>query len=128
MLLRHDIWHWKVKAMNPGWPWSEVRSFRFQISNKPDPDPQLTANYPNPFNPSTTISFELAKTGHVKLEIFNVNGALITTLADEVREAGRHYVLWNGKDTKGISVASGIYFYRFKTGSEVVTKKMMLLR
>jgi parallel beta-helix repeat protein len=91
-------------------------------------EPIKAQNFPNPFNPSTTISFELAKAGHVKLDIFNVNGALITTLADEAREAGRHDVLWNGKDAKGLSVASGVYFYRLEAGGEVQSKKMMLLR
>ncbi len=125
-----DTYYWRVRCDCEGWPWSDARTFKLTEPGKtiPDPDPQLTANFPNPFNPSTTISFELPKTGHVKLEVFNVNGALITTLVDEVRESGRHDVLWNGKDAKGVSVASGIYFYRLKAGAEVVTKKMMLLR
>ncbi|HER44256.1 MAG TPA: T9SS type A sorting domain-containing protein [Candidatus Eisenbacteria bacterium] len=130
MLLQYSKWYWRVRATNPGWPWSEVRSFRIQDSNKPDPDPRLslTGNFPNPFNPSTRICFETAAAGRVKLEVFNVNGALIATLLDEVREAGSHEVLWNGKDTQGNSVASGVYFYRLEAGSAVTTKKMMLLR
>jgi hypothetical protein len=130
-------YYWRVCGRSlAAWPWSDVYSFSYtedgNTSGKPD---RITANlsdgltaFPNPFNPSTTISFELAKAGHVRLDIFNVNGALITTLADEAREAGRHDVLWNGKDSKGASVASGIYFYRLRANGEVQTKKMMLLR
>ncbi len=132
-----EKYYWRVCGKSlAAWPWSDVYAFSYTKSGgsgKPDPDIQsLLADrlgaHPNPFNPSTTISFELSKAGHVKLEIFNVNGALITTLADEVREAGRHDILWNGRDAKGVSVATGIYFYRLDAAGEIITKKMMLLR
>jgi hypothetical protein len=88
----------------------------------------LDQNYPNPFNASTQISFSLPEPAHVKLEIFNVSGQIITTLKDDELEAGTYNVFWNGKDKDGNEVAGGIYFYRLKTANFIETKKMLLLK
>jgi hypothetical protein len=89
---------------------------------------KLGQNYPNPFNTSTQINFSLPEPAHVKLEIFNVSGQIITTLKDDELEAGTYNVLWNGKDKDGNEVAGGIYFYRLKTEMFTETKKMLLLK
>lgn len=85
-------------------------------------------NYPNPFNPSTVISFMLPSSMQVNLSIYDVSGRLISTLADGAMSAGAHDIAWNGRGANGSQVASGIYFYRLRTDSEVLTRKMILLR
>jgi flagellar hook assembly protein FlgD len=74
----------------------------------------LYANYPNPFNPSTTIRFDVPQSGLVNLTIYDLNGRRIATLVDENMAAGSHQVSWNGRDASGISVASGVYIYRLQ--------------
>lgn len=89
---------------------------------------QLYHNYPNPFNPATTMRYDLPHASQVRLEVYNVLGQRIATLVDESQEAGQHQVSWNGVDSDGRPVSSGIYFYRLKTDEFVETKKMMLLK
>ncbi|MCC7431559.1 SBBP repeat-containing protein, partial [bacterium] len=91
-------------------------------------DFQLEQNFPNPFNPNTTISYTLAKTNNVKLEVYNTNGELVRTLVSEKQNAGSHTSNWNGKDERGNTVSSGVYFYRLATGSFTQTNKMVLLK
>jgi hypothetical protein len=83
---------------------------------------------PNPFNPQTTIGFDLASSAHVKIDIFDVSGRLVRTLLDERRAAGRWSVRWTGDDMRGQRVASGVYFYRMQAGSFFETRKMVLLK
>jgi flagellar hook assembly protein FlgD len=90
---------------------------------------QLSGNYPNPFNPTTTISFSIAQTlSFVELEIYNIKGQKVKTLIDEKLPAGNHQVIWNGKDDNSKQAASGIYFYKMKSGNYNETKKMLLLK
>lgn len=88
----------------------------------------LLAAYPNPFNPSTKLSFELAAPAHARLKIFDAAGRLVTTLVDEQRAMGRHEIVWNGQNSAGLSVASGVYLYRLEAGEVVQTKRMMLVK
>jgi hypothetical protein len=89
----------------------------------------LDGNYPNPFNPTTTISFSVAQTlSFVELEIYNIKGQKVKTLINEKIQVGNHQVVWNGKDGNGKQVASGIYFYKMKSGNYNKTKKMLLLK
>jgi len=88
----------------------------------------LHANVPNPFNPTTAISFSLDNADHVNIEIFNVKGEKIRTLVDEDFEAATHSVVWNGKDDTGRTISSGVYFYKMRTGSFTSTKKMVLMK
>lgn len=88
----------------------------------------LNKNYPNPFNPTTTISFSLKNIDHVNLSIFNVKGEKIKTLANAKFKAGNYQFNWNGQDNSGKKVSSGMYFYRLKTSSTVQTNKMLLLK
>jgi len=91
---------------------------------------RLLPNYPNPFNPATTISYTLAKPGHVTLVVFNALGQRTAILIDDqVQPAGTHRILWQGRDQSGQRVASGIYFYRITVGNGIVqTRKMQLLK
>ncbi len=89
---------------------------------------KLHNNYPNPFNPETTISFSLDKAEQVTLEIFNIKGQKIKTLLSDYLIPGRYNHNWNGKDEKGINVSSGLYLYRLKCGKKTTTKKMTLLK
>ncbi len=89
---------------------------------------ELSQNYPNPFNPSTTIQFSVPEASEVSLKIYNLNGQLVQTLLSGTIAAGRHSVVWNGKDLRGSSVASGIYLYRITAGGFSQVKKMSLMR
>jgi|GEM_PF-513919 len=88
----------------------------------------LSQNYPNPFNAQTLIEFDVAEKGHVSLEVFNIVGQRVRTLIRDLRPAGSYRVVWDGKDHGGIPVASGIYFYRLRSGHRVHTRRMVLLR
>ena len=89
----------------------------------------LEQNYPNPFNPSTKIRFALPKEEHVRLQIFDVTGALVKTLLNEAVRAGNMEVTWDGTNQAGTKVTSGMYFYRLEAGSSfLATKKMLLLK
>lgn len=91
---------------------------------------RLNQNYPNPFNPVTTISFALADAAKVDLEVFNIKGQKVRTLlASENFEKGVMQVEWNGKDSKGKSVSSGVYFYKLRVNDKNIdTKKCLLLK
>ncbi|MCK4311550.1 MAG: right-handed parallel beta-helix repeat-containing protein [Candidatus Cloacimonetes bacterium] len=91
---------------------------------------KLNQNYPNPFNPSTTISFELNTeiTEITEIVVLNLKGQKVKTLVNEILPAGEHSVIWNGRDSNGNRVSSGIYFYKLNAGKFVRTKKMILLK
>ena len=89
---------------------------------------ELVGNYPNPFNPETRISFLTKENGPVSIDIYNIKGQRVRSLLNENREAGVHNVVWNGKDDKGKNVASGVFFYRMKSGQYTSTKKMILMK
>ncbi|UCH83174.1 MAG: DUF1566 domain-containing protein [Candidatus Latescibacterota bacterium] len=88
----------------------------------------LFQNHPNPFNPTTTISFTLPKREKAGLSVYDVQGKLVTTLVDETLEAGFKEVIWDGKDSRGNQVSTGVYFYRLTAGNRMLTKKMVLLK
>jgi len=88
----------------------------------------LQSNYPNPFNPETTISFTMSKEGPVTLDVFNIKGQKVNTLVNGRLEAGHHNVVWNGKDNTGREVSSGVYFYRMTAGDYENVRKMILMK
>jgi hypothetical protein len=89
----------------------------------------LHQNHPNPFNPATTITYDVAVGGNVTIEIFDVSGHRVRTLVNAHRNAGRFEATWDGKDDFGSSVHSGVYFYRMKaSGFASSAKKMILLK
>jgi outer membrane protein assembly factor BamB len=89
---------------------------------------RLNSNYPNPFNPSTIISFQLAKISPVELVIYNMKGQKVKELMNSNLDAGYYKVVWNGKDDQNRSVSSGIYFYKMKSEKYVSTGKCILLK
>ena len=84
--------------------------------------------YPNPFNPTTTIAFELSQDSKVIISIYNIKGQKVKTLTNKPYTKGAHSVIWNGKDKTGKSVSSGVYFYKITAGKNAVVKKMLLLK
>ena len=90
--------------------------------------PILSQNYPNPFNPITYISFIMPSIEHANLSIFDAQGKLIITLVNEVVDAGIKEISWNGNNSLGKPISSGVYFYRLKTKDNILTKKMVLIK
>jgi hypothetical protein len=88
----------------------------------------LRQNRPNPFNPVTEIEFGLPSAQRVRLDVFNVRGQRIANLAEGPFSSGYHQVVWNGRDTRGVEVSTGVYFYRLVTDEKVMTRKMMLVK
>lgn len=86
------------------------------------------SNYPNPYNPVTSIKYDLAENSLVRMDIYNVRGQLVKTLLNQEMLAGTHSVIWDGKDGQGRSVSSGVYFYRMSLPNKVLTNKMLLLK
>jgi hypothetical protein len=87
----------------------------------------LMASVPNPFNPSTTIRYEVAQTSHIRLSIYNLLGQEVTRLVDAVQATGRYSVVWDGRNSLGQTVASGIYTYRMTTDTGFTDVKRMTL-
>ena len=94
----------------------------------PTPCFTLQGNYPNPFNPETTIRFSLPGSAAAKLEIFNIKGQKVRTLLDSVMAAGQHSLVWNGLDDAKNPVGNGVYFYRLSSGGKSKTRKMIMLK
>ncbi len=91
-------------------------------------DYKLYNNFPNPFNPSTKIAFELPKASHVTLTIYDVLGREVTVLANQEYPAGYNEITWNGLNRNGEQVASGVYFYRIAAGTWSKVMKMLSLK
>ncbi len=91
-------------------------------------DYRLSQNFPNPFNPTTAIEFNLPKASHVTLTIYNVLGQQVKTLIDQTLGAGNKRVIWDGTDAAGRTVQSGVYFYRISADQFTQTRKMMMLK
>ena len=88
----------------------------------------LSVNVPNPFNPQTTITYQLAEASSVKLIVYNTAGQVVSILVDEAKSAGTYSVVWDGLDQAGRKVASGVYLYELRTEDFVKVRKMALLR
>ncbi len=122
---------------NPDHPWVQVELDAVDGDGGvgvPDPDPlpetfALYSGYPNPFNPMTTLRYDLPEPSAVRLLIYDVAGRQVRTLisSDKV-EAGRHELTWNGRDDRGRTLAAGVYFYRLETGSFSSSKRLTLVK
>ena len=88
----------------------------------------LKGNYPNPFNPETTINFTLAKESKIRIDVYNIKGQKMITLVDEVKNSGEHNVVWKGTDSSGNQAASGIYLYQLRTEDYTAVKRMVLMK
>ena len=102
-------------------------SFIARVSGVSPVQDYLFENYPNPFNPSTSLSFSLKESRQTSLVIYNALGQKIRTLLSEPRSAGKHTIVWNGRDDGGRAVSSGTYFFRLTSGSFVQTRRMTLV-
>jgi hypothetical protein len=89
---------------------------------------RLAQNFPNPFNPSTTIKYDMKAKGLVTVRIYDVAGRLVRTLVNETKDAGAYSAVWDGRNNIGADVASGIYFYKMETSAFSATKKLVMLR
>jgi hypothetical protein len=111
------------------WPGDEVTDVAEEVED--DTLPRVTRLHPsspNPFNPATTIGFDLARASAVELRVYNVSGRLVRTLVDEKLDRKRHAVVWNGLDDRERRVASGIYFVRLVAGDARQVRKVVVLR
>jgi hypothetical protein len=97
-------------------------------SSTPPLATELHGNFPNPFNPETTIRFTLENASNVALEIYNLKGQLVKTLLNGPSQSGSHSVVWNGRDSAGHAVSSGMYYCRVTTGNYTGTKKMIMIK
>ncbi len=119
------------------------KSYRYQISvidtdgeffsapadvKMPSAHIELSQNVPNPFNPTTTIRFSLPSSEFVSLSIYSANGSLVRTLVNDVQPRGTHDIKWDGRNSNGSPVGSGVYFYRLTAGKFTDSKKMVLLK
>ena len=119
----HDIYMSRLLIDEHGNPVS--------VHQQPEWPPEafrLYQNFPNPFNPATTIEFDLPHDAIVRLEVFNLLGEEVATLAQSTESVGRHKVVWNGRDRNDNPVSSGVYFYSLHAGQETITRKLILLR
>jgi|GEM_PF-4902009 len=104
-----------------------LNSTEAEMSGGPKPF-LLDQNFPNPFNPSTEMSFSLPKASHVKLEVYSIIGQKVATLTNEFKTAGTYRVVWDGRHDNGQPVSSGVYLYRLTAGGFTETKKMVLMK
>jgi hypothetical protein len=116
---------------------SQLRSPTWKGENDPKGSPSdnhatqiksACVNYPNPFNAGTVIRYALEESGDVSLSVYNLLGQRVMTLVDGRQAQGEHLAAWNGSDTHGVPVPSGIYLYRFQTEKQTAIGKMMLVR
>lgn len=102
---------------------SEIVEIVFSITDK-----NIVKASPNPFNPTTTISYAVAGPSKVSLAIYNASGQLVKVLASETQNAGEYRYVWNGDDMSGNKVSSGMYFYKLQINEETVIKKLLLMK
>lgn len=134
-----------VELQDPNGTWTSGTIGDFNLvtnpgnaSSKPNPNSvaeefiplqyKLYNNYPNPFNPSTTISFEIPQSEFVTLKVFDINGGLVRTISQENLPPGRFEKAWDGKNDFGINAASGIYIYRLTAGKYDKSARMILMK
>jgi hypothetical protein len=122
-----------VYMNNEGSPSDSLNfAFPYEVDNDDNHAPglvtRLNGNYPNPFNPTTTISFDLAHPGNAKLSIYNIKGQLVKVLANGNLTPGSHHIVWDGRDNGNRGVSSGVYFYRLETPGRTFTRKMLMLK
>ncbi len=103
-------------------------SFKDDQNNTPVPAKIGITNFPNPFNPETTLFFSLPNEQEIELTIYNLKGQKVRELAKGQFPSGNNSVVWNGKDDNGKQVGSGLYLYKFKTHNKIISKKMLLLK
>jgi len=116
-----DVWYRQIN-------FSAAKAAAMDNEVLSDDELPSVAAYPNPFNPATTIRFNLNTAAPVALQIFNLRGEMVTTLVDRALEAGAHERRWNGRDDFGRPVASGVYFYRLRIGAEIFRGRLQMVK
>lgn len=115
-----------------GWGWAidniNIQSTGASPAGRLPSAVTLAQNHPNPFNPSTTIAFSLARDARVELRIYDARGALVRTLVDGTRQAGDQQVVWNGRDDNDHQVAAGVYLYLLRADGQELRRKMTLVK
>jgi hypothetical protein len=113
---------------DPEWEelWAEYEAL--EKAGSPTTETRIIGNYPNPFNPSTTIRYTLGSDGPVSVRVYNMLGQEVATLVNEFQESGEHSVAWHGVNNFGLGVASGIYIYRVQAGNTVMSGKMLFAK
>ena len=120
-----EWYHYQLAAVTP-----EGHEFRSQTieARVPQSSLSLEQNFPNPFNPITTIRFSAPEAIAVHLAVYDAKGGLVITLFDGIARSGAREVQWNGRDAAGAPVSTGVYFYRLQAGKQTLTRKMLLLK
>lgn len=108
--------------------WFGIEPDAIEEEETPVVKSELKGNYPNPFNPTTTIVFTLAKADKVDINIYNLKGQKVKNLVSDNMTSGKHSIVWYGKDEKGNSLGSGIYLLKMQTGKTTATRKLTLLK
>lgn len=122
-ILVNMIYFYQIEDVTSGELYGPIR-----IKVTPPHEFTLTQNFPNPFNPTTTIRYELPQQARVVLKVYNMLGQQVVELVNETQQAGYHTVTWNGRSAVGHAVASGLYIYRLEAGSFSRAKKMLLIK
>jgi CubicO group peptidase (beta-lactamase class C family) len=122
-----DYFNFQVEVMSDGWTyWKDSLQIIVGVEEEPYEIPtefSLSQNFPNPFNPSTTIKYSVPQITNVVIKVFDVLGSEVATLVNEEKPVGIYELTWNAEQ-----LPSGVYFYQLKAGSFVETKKMLLLK
>jgi len=118
----------RVNVMREILAFFQVDGSSWAPTDVPVSDKFFARNFPNPFNPTTRIEFNMPQANHLDLKIYNVRGELVKTLIDEIRPAGAGFVIWDGTNDQGFGVSSGVYFYEARNGDEVQVSKMALVK
>lgn len=120
----------KTFTVNHETHWNQLRNLRYgnpEAITVPSV-PVISRNYPNPFNPSTTIDFSVPQKSRVKLNVYNIRGQKVKNLINSELERGHHKIVWDGRDGTNRKVSSGIYFIRLESGGKTNTRKIMLMK
>lgn len=118
---------WDFYGLNPRFPEDMMADVDAPISEI-NAIATLEGNYPNPFNPTTTVKYNMEESANVSIDIYNVKGRKVKTLVNDVQSAGSHTEVWNGSNDNGETVGSGIYFMKMRAGNVESTKKMVLMK
>lgn len=118
---------YRLKQVDLDGSYTYTKEIEFNLGQVPQ-EFALEQNFPNPFNPSTTIKFAVPVNRNVKLAVYDAMGNLVKVLVDEAKTAGKYEVTWNGENNSGSKVASGVYFYKVSAGTYTMTKKMVMMK
>ena len=135
--LEKDVYVRALITDNEGKKWIGTRDALTTVQTTESPKLEKTTapkqtvifnNYPNPFNPDTTIEFVIPENGLITVSIYNVTGQKIRSLVSENMSAGKHTVVWDGRNDVGTNLSSGVYFVRLETVSGALSHRIMLVR